>query len=51
LALIFYFISEQELEAAHNLAWYITGYVTAMIGPLQENLSFQDFAEWAQFKD
>lgn len=51
LAPMFCFISEQESEAAHNLARYVTGYVTATIGPLQENLSFRDFAEWAQFKD
>ncbi|PKX96271.1 uncharacterized protein P174DRAFT_509556 [Aspergillus novofumigatus IBT 16806] len=40
LAPMFCFISEQELEAARNLARYVT-----------ENLSFRDFAEWAQFKD
>jgi hypothetical protein len=51
LAPMFCFISEQESEAARNLARYVTGYVTATIGPLQENLSFRDFAEWAQFKD
>jgi hypothetical protein len=47
LALIFCFISEQESEAARNLARYVTGYVTATIGPLQENPSFRDFAEWS----
>jgi hypothetical protein len=51
LAPMFRFISEQESEAARNLARYVTGYVTATIGPLQENPRFRDFAEWAQFKD
>jgi hypothetical protein len=51
LAPMFCFISEQESKAARNLARYVTGYVAATIGPLQENLSFRDFAEWAQFKD
>jgi hypothetical protein len=51
LAPMFCLISEQESEAARNLARYVTGYVTATIGPLQENFSFRDFADWAQFKD
>jgi hypothetical protein len=51
LALMFRFISEQQSEAAHNLAWYVMDYVTAKMGPLQEDLSFWDFAKWAQFKD
>ncbi|EAW20718.1 uncharacterized protein NFIA_112420 [Aspergillus fischeri NRRL 181] len=51
LAPMFCFISEQESEAARNLARYVTGYVTTTIGPLQETSSFRDFAEWAQFKD
>jgi hypothetical protein len=51
LAPMFRFISEQQSEAARNLAQYVTDYVTAKMGPLQEDLSFRDFAEWAQFKD
>jgi hypothetical protein len=51
LAPMFRFISEQQSEAARNLARYVTDYVTAKMGPLQEDLSFRDFAEWAQFKD
>jgi hypothetical protein len=47
---MFCLISKQESEATRNLAWYVTGYVTAMIGLLQENSSFQDFADWTQSK-
>jgi hypothetical protein len=43
LAPMFCFISEQESETARNLARYVTGYVTAAMGPLQKNSSFQDF--------
>jgi hypothetical protein len=51
LAPMFYFISEQESEAARNLARYVTGYVTAAMGPMQKNSSFQDFTDWSQSKE
>jgi hypothetical protein len=50
LAPMFRFISEQEPEAANNLALYITDYLTVNMGPLQKNSSFWDFAEWTQSK-
>jgi hypothetical protein len=50
LAPMFRFISEQEPEAANNLARYIMDYLTVNMGPLQKNSSFWDFAEWTQSK-
>jgi hypothetical protein len=50
LAPMFCFISEQESEAARNLARYVMGYVMTTIGPLQGTPSFRDFADWTQSK-
>jgi hypothetical protein len=50
LAPMFRFISEQEPEAANNLARYIMDYLTVNMGPLQGNSSFWGFAEWTQSK-